>query len=388
MHELIHHSTTSQDGPASFDVRFVESSGVAELYINIRPNSARTGDDPTAMIYRHLAELLREHSARIFTERVFASPSTAAAVLLNRNEGLGDLDDGVAPTILLAPPSPVAPPGPQIQIHAVRSGAAPEPIVDDGMLIGRRINLDGRSWIHLAALTFTDSANPSVQTRQVYERAARVLREQDMDFRCVARTWVWLRDVLHWYPEFNVARTAVYEDEGLVATDNHAHFLPASTGIGVAPADGGACGLELIAVSDGCESIRSSEAAGEQCSAFSYGSAFARAVVAPMPSGEALLISGTAAIDPDGASEHPSDIRRQIDATLQHLRSLIAEAGWSEKQIVSAIGYCKTPEVASVFAEEWGSLAWPRVEIIGDVCRAELLFEMEVLAADGGNDGG
>jgi enamine deaminase RidA (YjgF/YER057c/UK114 family) len=264
----------------------------------------------------------------------------------------------------------------------VSNGANPEPIEYEGKLVGRRVSAGNRSWIHLTGLTSTDDPDPAVQTKRVYERAARVLREQDMGFRCVARTWVWLRDILAWYRQFNIARTDVYEQEGLVAERNHAHFLPASTGIGVAPADGGACGLELIAISDGRDSIHSSQAAGEQCSAFSYGSAFARAVVAPMPSGEALLVSGTAAIDPHGVSEHPGDVRRQIEATIQHIRSLVTEAGWSEEQIVSAIGYCKNPDVAGIFAEEWRSLPWPRIEIIGEVCREELLFEMEVMAAD------
>jgi len=215
----------------------------------------------------------------------------------------------------------------------------------------------------------------------VYEKAAEALRSHDMDLRCVARTWGWLRDILTWYDDFNAARTAVYQKERLVDSGGHAHYLPASTGIGVAPADGSACALEVLAVSDGHRSIRSIQAGGEQDSAFSYGSAFARAVLAPMPAGSTLFVSGTAAIDPQGRSEHPGDAARQIDATLQHIRALLAEVGWSEDRIVSAIAYSKTPQIANALTNGWSALPWPRIETIADVCRKELLFEMEVTAA-------
>lgn len=383
MTELTHHSTFKREGRPGFDVRIAEGAGVKEIYINVRPTPLASGEAGVRDVYGRLWQLLRENSAGIFSERIFTQPGVVRSVLHGRRAGLGELGDDVPPTVLEAPPSGAGPEAPQLQIHAVGGNAKPEPITYDGRPIGRRIFGQGRDWVHINIRSSTPSAAPAEQAREVYERANQVLSEQGMSFRCVGRTWVWLRDILDWYGEFNRARTAVFEETGLVAAGNRATFLPASTGIGVSPAGGGACGLELIAMSDGRESIRSSEAAGEQCSAFSYGSAFARAVVAPMPSGEALMVSGTAAIDSSGVSEHPGDIRGQIDATIQHLRSLMAEAGWSDEHVVSAIGYCKTPEVAAVFSEEWPSLSWPRVEIIGDVCREELLFEMEVMAARG-----
>ena len=298
MPELTRDSIAQDGCPALFDVRVIESPQAAELYINVRPAATGDADDQVAAVYGQLAALLHEHSARILSERIFVGGDAAPSVGSARSDALGDLDDGVPPTVLVTPPSDALIHG--IQVHAVRAGERPDPIADGDSLIGRRIMVEGRSWVHLAALTAPDAGSSPAQASEVYERAVRVLRSLDMHFNCVARTWVWLRDILSWYPQFNEARTAVFGNEGLVAVEAGARFLPASTGIGVAPADGGACGLELMAISDGGESIRSSHAAGEQCSAFAYGSAFARAVVAPTPAGRALLVSGTAAIDPQG----------------------------------------------------------------------------------------
>jgi enamine deaminase RidA (YjgF/YER057c/UK114 family) len=378
--EVTGDSIARYDAAASFDARLVESPEYTELYINVRPRRGRDGQDQIAAIYGRLAAMLDEHAAQIFSERIFVGAAAASSIGAARRGALGNRDDGVPPTILLTPPLDDRIHG--VQIHACRGDEPPKPIEHGGMLVGRRIDAGGRRWVHLTALTAHARGTPHAQAGESYEQAARVLRTLDMDLHCVARTWVWLRDILDWYPQFNDARTRVFAKEGLVASENNARFLPASTGIGVAPVDGSACGLELIAISDGQNSIRSSHAAGEQCSAFAYGSAFARAVRAPMPAGRALLVSGTAAIDADGASEHPGDIHRQIAATLQHVRSLLEEATWSESQIVSAIAYCKTDQVARVFAEEWATLSWPRLELIADICRDELLFELEATAVD------
>ena len=376
----------AQDGcPAVFDVRTVESPEATELYINVRSVTDSGDDDAIAAIYGKLAATLRGHSARLFSERIFVGGEATRAIGATRRDALGDLDDGVPPTVLATPPPDTRIHG--IQVHAVSGEAVPEPIEHAGTVVGRRVARGERHWVHLLGLSAPDAGLPPSQARQVYERTARILRSLDMDFGCVARTWIWLRDILDWYPRFNDARTAVFAGEGLVASEGGARFLPASTGIGIAPAGNGACSLEVLAISDGSDSIRSRHAAGEQCSAFSYGSAFARAVAAPMPAGRTLFVSGTAAIDRQGMSEHPGDVRRQIRATLRHIRALIAEMEWSEDQIVSAIAYGKTAEVLRVFADEWPALPWPRVELIADVCRDELLFEMEVTVAERVQDG-
>lgn len=363
----------------------VESPHVTELYLNLRPVDPTDKPNEAAALYGVAVDILRRHKARIFSERIFAAPGAIPAVRQARTELLGDLGDGVPATALSVPKLDEASIA-GVQIHAISGPTTPEPVCFKDEILGRRFENAGRSWLHLSGLTALRTDTPESQARAIYELASDILHSLDMDFRCVARTWIWLCDILEWYDEFNAARTTVYQRESLVDDSGRARYLPASTGIGVAPANGGACALELIAVSDGDRSIRSIQSGGEQDSAFSYGSAFARAVAAPMPAGQALFISGTAAIDAQGRSEYAGEARSQIDATMQHVRALLGEAGWNENRVVSAIAYSKTPEIARLFADEWSSLPWPRVETVADVCRDELLFEVEVTAAEGAED--
>ena len=330
---------------------------------------------------RRSPEALRTRGARLFAERVFTCPHAAPNLAAARAGVMGDLDDGVPPTMLAATSGNDGDSAVQIQIHAVSESCGPRPVDFGGEKVGRCIGTAAREWLHIAVIACEGTGDPAVHARAAYERANEILHAHDMDFRCVARTWVWLRDILTWYGEFNAARTAVYQRVGLVQRHGLASYLPASTGIGVAPVGSAQGTLELIAMSDGRDSIRCVQSGSEQNSAFSYGSAFARATWAPMPTGSTLFVSGTAAIDTRGRSEHPADARAQIAATFRHVRALLADAGVTEQQIVSGIAYAKTPEVARVFAEGWSRLRWPRVDLIADICREELLFEIEVTAA-------
>jgi len=44
------------------------------------------------------------------------------------------------------------------------------------------------------------------------------------------------------------------------------------------------------------------------------------------------------------------------------------------------MAYCKTPEVEKIFNELKTALDWPWVTMICDVCRDDLLFEIEAAA--------
>jgi enamine deaminase RidA (YjgF/YER057c/UK114 family) len=361
-------------------LRRVSSPAAIELFINIGVEAQAEGD-PAALqsAYARLGDMLKEHGARIFHERLFTNSGDMGAIDAMRIAALGDERDGVGPTVLIAPPGGSMACG--LQVHAVCGDARMDVVSHDGAPVGRSLSVGDRTWVHLSGLTADPDDTPFRQARLVYERAADILRACDMNLRHVARTWVWLHDILSWYDAFNAARTAVYQREGIVNGDGEALHLPASTGMGIAPANRAACALEVYAISDGRDCIRTADESRTQNSAFSYGSAFARAAIVPGPAGRTLLVSGTADINTRGESEHEGDIRAQIGATVRNIRSLVSDADMTDQHVVSATSYCKTPEVARIFAGEWSDLPWPRVEIIGDVCRDELLFEMEATAA-------
>jgi len=110
---------------------------------------------------------------------------------------------------------------------------------------------------------------------------------------------------------------------------------------------------------------------------------FARAMRAPARTPQ-LHISGTAAIV-GHASHHPGDVRAQLEETLRNLDSLLHAAG-SAHPLGSGSAlkaYVRTPAdvpvVRAVLRERFG--ANPPLVLLGDICRSELLVEIDGIHA-------
>jgi enamine deaminase RidA (YjgF/YER057c/UK114 family) len=94
-------------------------------------------------------------------------------------------------------------------------------------------------------------------------------------------------------------------------------------------------------------------------------------------------VSGTAAIDGHGVSLHPGDIQSQIECTLHNIETLLAQKDLCLKDICSATVFVKHSHYAEIFyrmAAVRGLQDLPAVCVVADVCRDELLFEMDAEA--------
>ena len=323
-------------------------------------------------------------SAQLVSERLFATAGTIDTVVRIRNEVFGDIDDGVAPTRIVVSSSPTGP-FPGVQIHAIRNPEPPKVFRCCGQLQGaaaRVVKSNGNSWLFLNGLNAAgDGIDEAEQARRMFYCAGCFLRQAGATMNSVPRTWLWLKDVCDWYDDFNAARTSFFKANGVIDDAARTARLPASTGIGLHGFNGAACTLDLIALVGREDEIELVEAGGDQRSAYEYGSAFSRASVAPMPSGKTVFISGTAAIDDDGNTEYIGQIEAQIDGTITHVRSLLADLDCDDSHVLTALAYCKDEAVERALNASWTDLPWPRVTMIGDVCRPELLFEIEVTAS-------
>jgi len=391
--------------------RELSSGRATELHFIGCPSS---GDAPALQareVYGALRRELSARGARIFAERIFATAEAIPEIEQERADVLGDRDDGVPPTRIAVEPG-AAGAFAGIQVLAVAAPVVPEVIYwsieqpdappavngvpgsemagrikDYATVHARQLTLDADRWVFVSGLTHDGAAPPGEQAARIFQTAGAFLRHIGGDMRSVVRTWLWLRDICGWYGDLNAARTAFFRSEGLIPPDGSRPLLPASTGIGLGSAAGEAVMLDLIALPGMEEHISFIEAGGEQQSAFAYGSAFSRAAVAPTPGGTTVFISGTASIDPAGCTEYIGDIEAQIDATIAHVRALLHQAGCDDGHILSALVYCKTPQVEQAYMAREPRPIWPRLTLIGDVCRPDLLFEIEVTAALTAGDG-
>jgi len=138
--------------------------------------------------------------------------------------------------------------------------------------------------------------------------------------------------------------------------------------------------MDLTALVEPANSISYHLAGGHQCSAYEYGSAFSRASMADSPAGRTVFVSGTASIDADGVTVHVGDASRQIETTVENVRAVLRDMNCGDEDVVHSIIYCKTKEVEDLFCNKWAELTWPRITAITDICRDDLLFEIEATA--------
>lgn len=283
------------------------------------------------------------------------------------------------PPLLLAAPEGSAVGWVGIQVHAVRSPQPPRPILLADTPCGRVLEAGGYEYVALTGLADADAGDKPAQGRAVFEKAEAALRTRGADMHNVVRTWFWLGDILSWYGAFNQVRNRFFTERGLLNGDPGRSRLPASTGIGVRPAGAPECALDVIALVGGGRAEFFHDA-GRQKSPFHYGSAFSRGARVTTPAGTTVYVSGTAAIDMAGHTVYTGDAEAQVAVTIENVRAVLKDAGCSDADVVQAIAYSKTPAVQAVFHRDWAGLGWPCVSVLGDVCRDDLLFEVEATA--------
>lgn len=359
----------------ALDVRGVESNGVSEWYLLATPDEDASPVDQARQAFSAVADALRSRNAAIFQERVFAPVDAVPDLRPLRIEVYGDLHDGVEPC-WLAGGGQVA-----VQVHAL--GGPQRPIAMNGVGKGhaRSFRHHDKTWITASDLGADPAVSPHEQARIALERAEAILSQSGGDLRNVARTWFFMDRILDWYGDFNKVRTRLFIERGVMTPGARDDRMPASTGIGVSPARPGRCALDLFAVLGDPVAIRRYHAAGRQRSAYEYGSAFARAARVTGPASRTVFVSGTAAIDATGATCFVNDISGQIRMTMENVLAVLREMNCSPDQVVQAIAYCVNPEVERCFRSGWfKQLNWPWIVVAGDVCRGDLLFEVEATA--------
>lgn len=273
-------------------------------------------------------------------------------------------------------------------VHAV-AGTEVQTLHDGGIRYGRTWNSGtGRVVILQNIQGISEHASDlldwGAQARTAIGRAAKILEENGASYRDVARTWFYLSDLLNWYPEFNAARNASYRRFGLLGADNaQPARLPASTGIRANVPTGAGCALDLVAIADATTAF-SCVRNPFQPEAFSYGSAFSRCTVLTAGATRLIEVSGTAAIDEQGRSLHPGDVQAQIRCTLEKIGVLLEQANATLADVSAATIFLKDRRHAAAAREELaraGLAELPAVWVEADVCRGELLFEMDAEVA-------
>ena len=360
------------------DIRKIDGNGVSEVYLSVAPSVSDSAVDQANEMFSAVKQSLNDNNARILQERVFGTGEALTTAKSIRKQIYGDLDDGVEPAwleVLAGIKGPIS----GIQIHAVAGAGAPETVALNGSPCGRIFSAGGRKFLAVSALTGDAGANPSEQADQMLHKSEAILKQVGGDFLSVPRTWMWLEDILDWYGDFNAVRNAFFINRGMIGK-GMVSKMPASTGIGIGPVGERKCTIDFTAVIEPENGLEYLDVGGNQHSAYDYGSAFSRGSTAITPAGETCYVSGTASIDEDGHTTNLDDAEAQIEETIDNIVAVLKELGCTESDLVHTLVYCKTAEIEKLFCEKYPDFDWPHITMITDVCRGDLLFEIEATA--------
>ena len=361
------------------DLRTIKADNVVEAYITATPAADMPASQQAQELFSGIAKVLSSNNLQILQERVFGTSEALGIARPVRAQAYSRLDDGVQPTWLVVRRGingQIA----GVQVHAVAGAGRPEILHLGDVPCGRIVRVPNCQYLTLSAITAPEVSQRPQQATRMLEKAESLLKRLGLDMFAVPRTWMWLEDILSWYDQFNDARNQFFTQRGLVGKDITSR-MPASTGIGIGPAGTAVCAMDLVALIKPTGSIEYLDQTGRQESAFDYGSAFSRAAKAPTPTGSAVFVSGTASIGPTGATVHIDDPEAQIQTTIDNVREALSQANCGDDQVVQALVYCKTAQIEKLFCDKWSDLPWPHITAITDICRHDLLFEIEATAA-------
>jgi enamine deaminase RidA (YjgF/YER057c/UK114 family) len=375
-------------------VTLAEHTGAFQLltWVNDRETAGASALAEDA--YRALDATLQRTGGAILQERVYGSLAVAADILRGRERAVGAGNDAwaVAPTIIDG--TPIGGAG-IAGIHIVAAAG------DRGRLVVRGDTVLGRvvetSSVRLLGLTdvarvgASTPSEPAEDARVAIEAAEHTLAAEGFTFRDVVRTWYHLRDILAWYGPFNAARNEAFRRLGLIGPSGDG-AVPASTGIAGTNARGGWCALDLIAARSiaGAPIDMQRMHNRRQNEATAYGSAFARGMSLTIGGFRYLFVSGTASIDDHGATVHLGDFDAQTHRTIEAIQALLEGAGASLGDVCQATVFLKSRDNAGRFGEiarAAGLDRIPPIAVVADVCRDNLLVEIEGTAVVPVHDG-
>ena len=375
------------------DVRKIERESYHEFYLTVATETNASVEEMANAFYTQIFHVLESNGIEVIQEKVFGSSSVYKTFDACRNDiyKRNGLHASLPYTFVEGRPQDgqnlvgmqvwgISAKSDSIRIHTDKDTVTPARVWEG----------EGYQYVYCPQIHGLDDAMPDNklcvhgQCSKMFARASQALARYDMGFADVARTWIYSARLLDWYGELNRIRTDHFRKVGLYANEQRPNF-PASTGIQGKFGEE-ECFFDVFGLKyEENSGIRMTpiNQSSRQDHAFDYGSSFSRAMLVEQEGFKTLYISGTASINHLGDSIYIGDTEMQTLDTLMNIAALIEDQGGTLGDIVSGTVYCKNHEAYEAYKRTLQLLRIPAMPLIcvgADVCRHELLIEIEVVA--------
>ncbi len=400
-----HHRALRTESREALSYSVAELDGVTHVFAVAEPRRQGTIEQQTREALHTVQEVMEAEgtSGQIVEQVVFVRDARQQEVCRRIvRDRCGD--QMPATTYVNQPPCS----GKLVAVEAMAVGRGDQDVtiqrLSEQLVIARHGDV---AWIHCGHI------EPQTPARQVYKRSldafdrmARLLAEHGVGYTDVIRTWLYLGDIVgpegdtQRYMELNRARTDYYRRFRFgpqhTAAGFHGTVYPASTGIGASNRD---VLMSCIALRTEAEQLCLLPLENpHQTSAFDYSCQygpespkFCRAMAVLGSRSATVFVSGTASIT-NSETRWIGDVERQTHQTLDNIQDLIAAPNFARYDcpgVGATLGdlalvrvYIKRPEdfeaARAVCKSRMGDV--PVVYTVADVCRPELLVEIEGIA--------
>jgi enamine deaminase RidA (YjgF/YER057c/UK114 family) len=326
-----------------------------------------------AFVGRFTGEL-KQRQGVVLMVMAYGSVAAYDAVMEQLRRELGEID---WPVLWVEGASCFGAPLAGFQVFILPEGKV-ERVRLGGQVVGTVFSDAGARHCLLAGLGPTEvSRSRAEQGEQFFNNVAAALGQAGFTYGDIARTWFYNDEILAWYDDFNRVRTAFYETQKFKSGS-----LPASTAVLGRNPRGAALTFGAWAVVPASTDVVVREIASPlQCPAPAYGSSFSRAMEISSGGRKRLLVSGTASIEPGGKTVWQGDAVKQIELTMDVVEAMLRPNGLGFGDVTRATAYFKHAADQKIF-ESWldarGLAAMPVVPVHCDICRDDLLFEIEL----------
>jgi len=363
-------ATITRTSLGNLDVVTVSRPCFTKFYITAHPVE---GNNHYGM-FDNLARFLHDNDAQIVSQDVFGCCALQSGGMEALRGAFGEIK---WPITWIEGEGPSKKSLTGTQVYAI-SGTSAAPIRWDERIIGNVFEDDDARYCLLGDLRAADSSRSDTeQARETFEKMEEALGHAQMDFSHVVRTWLYINRILAWYDAFNSVRNGFFAERRVLHGT-----MPASTGIGAGNCAGAAVVAEAFAIRPKSKSVRIQQVTSPlQCPAPDYKSSFSRAVEVLFCDHRRLYVSGTASIERNGATAHVGDAAKQIALTMEVIEAILESRRMSWSDVSRAIAYFKDMDDAPLlgaYCEKEHLSLLPIAVAHGDICREELLFEIEL----------
>jgi enamine deaminase RidA (YjgF/YER057c/UK114 family) len=253
-----------------------------------------------------------------------------------------------------------------------------KPILEKETVIGNFFEDEFAGYLFFGGLMPDTPGQSNIQqSEQSFKMLDVSLNKVGMDIGNVARTWFYLNDLLNWYDDFNSVRNNYFTIKGVFEG-----MVPASTGIGAGNLRSSSLLLGGYALKKKQNSIKTKAVESPfQCPASDYKSSFSRAVEINHPDYRHLIVSGTASITSEGKTANIGSISKQIELTMKVVYGILQSREMTWENVTRGIIYFKNINDINSFENYCSDNHIPELPlsmIKADICRNDLLFEIEV----------